>query len=304
MPIDSSASTVATNALQAIPFGSIIGGPLKACIDAQAQAAQTTWDFIRQVGLTEDENGNVRAINVQFEYINGGRRMMLNIPLLTIVPIPYIAIDEIDINFKASISASSSQSSEKSKSLAVDSGVKAKASVRALFVKASAEMHCNVSSKKDSKATQESKYSVEYTMDVHVHAGQDGMPAGMAKVLEILNSSVDTVNAKGELSLSDNILYLDSKDHNSVQTVVASFRSADGVLDAKQIEVYLVEEGKEDQLIVKADDTSSNKNTPRLRLADSDESVVCEFNYENVGKNYYFKAGGCKSLVSIMSKSS
>ena len=137
MPIDSSASTVATNALQAIPFGSVIGGPLKACIDAQAQAAQTTWDFIRQVGLSEDENGNVKAINVQFEYINGGRRMMLNIPLLTIVPIPYIAIDEIDINFKASISASSSQSSEKTKSLAVDSGVKAKASVRALFVKAS-----------------------------------------------------------------------------------------------------------------------------------------------------------------------
>lgn len=298
MPIDSSASTVATNALQAIPFGSVIGGPLKACIDAQAQAAQTTWDFIRQVGLTEDENGNVRAINVQFEYINGGRRMMLNIPLLTIVPIPYIAIDEIDINFKASISASSSQSSEKSKSLAVDSGVKAKASVRALFVKASAEMHCNVSSKKDSKATQESKYSVEYTMDVHVHAGQDGMPAGMAKVLEILNSSVDTVNAKGELSLSDNVLYIGS---GGAQTIVASFRSADGVLDAKQIKVYLVEDGKDEKLVA---DASVKDNTLPIRLADSDESVVCEFNSSNVGKNYYFRAGDCKSLVSIMSKSS
>ena len=34
----------------------------------------------------------------------------------------------------------------------------------------------------------------------------------------------------------------------------------------------------------------------------SEESVVCEFNSKNVNKNYYFKAGECKSLVSVMSK--
>ena len=39
MAIDTTPSQVATNALQAIPFGSIIGGPLKACIEAQAMAA-------------------------------------------------------------------------------------------------------------------------------------------------------------------------------------------------------------------------------------------------------------------------
>ncbi len=36
MAIDTTPSQVATNALQAIPFGSIIGGPLKACIEAQS----------------------------------------------------------------------------------------------------------------------------------------------------------------------------------------------------------------------------------------------------------------------------
>ena len=50
MALDSSASQTATNALQAIPFGTIIGGPLKACIEAQALAAQTTWEFIQNVG--------------------------------------------------------------------------------------------------------------------------------------------------------------------------------------------------------------------------------------------------------------
>ena len=53
--------------------------------------------------------------------------------------------------------------------------------------------------KKDSKATAESKYSVESTIDVAVKAGQEGMPAGMAKVLELLGSALDVVDAKGEL---------------------------------------------------------------------------------------------------------
>lgn len=33
MAIDTSSSQVATSALQSLPFGSIIGGPLKACIE-------------------------------------------------------------------------------------------------------------------------------------------------------------------------------------------------------------------------------------------------------------------------------
>ena len=56
----------------------------------------------------------------------------------------------------------------------------------------------------------------------------------------------------------------------------------------------------EEELV--ADAESKEKNKLSLRLADSEDSVVCEFNSENVNKNYYFKAGECKSLVSIMSK--
>ena len=52
----------------------------------------------------------------------------------------------------------------------------------------------NYSSKKDSKSTQNSEYSVETTLDIYVHARQDAMPAGMAKILDILNNSIDYVN--------------------------------------------------------------------------------------------------------------
>ena len=41
------------------------------------------------------------------------------------------------------------------------------------------------------KATSDSKYHVKYTMDVAVKAGQDSMPAGLSKILELLGNSLD-----------------------------------------------------------------------------------------------------------------
>ena len=55
MAISNVPANVATSAMQAIPFSSMIGGPLKACIEAQAMAAKTSWEFIKEVGLNTDE---------------------------------------------------------------------------------------------------------------------------------------------------------------------------------------------------------------------------------------------------------
>lgn len=190
MAVDKTPSQVATSALQAIPFGSIIGGPLKACVEAQALAAKTTWEFIQNVGINIDpKTGEKRAVNVSFSFIQGGKLVQLNIPLLTIVSIPYIAIHEIDINFKANISASSTSTSETTQSEAKDAALKASASMRFGVFKMNADMNASYSSKKDSQATSDSKYSVEYTMDVAVKAGQDSMPAGMSKILELLGNA-------------------------------------------------------------------------------------------------------------------
>ncbi len=91
-----------TNQLGALPFGSLIGGPLNAAIEAQAQAALSSVDFIQKVGLTED--GAVQ--NVKFKYVDStSKDVTLEVPLLTIVPVPFIRIDDMTIDFKANISA-------------------------------------------------------------------------------------------------------------------------------------------------------------------------------------------------------
>lgn len=282
MAIDTTPSQVATNALQAIPFGSIIGGPLKACIEAQAMAAQTSWQFIQEVGLnTDPKTGQKEAVNVSFQFMQNGRMVQLNVPLLTIVPIPYIAIHDIDINFKANISASSSSVSEQSSSSALDVGAEVTAGLKVGPFHMDAKMNANYSSKKDSKATQESKYSVEYTMDVAVKAGQDSMPAGLAKVLELLGSALDVSDPEGTLEVSARKLVLSKdKEGNAIPvSLIATYKNGKGIFESEAIGLFTKSNDKLEPVDIK---TANIEKNPQ------DDSVVYVFSEAN---NYIVKAG-------------
>ena len=250
MAIDTTPSQVVTSALQAIPFGSMIGGPLNACIEAQAMAAQTSWQFIQEVGLnTNPDTGQKEAVNVSFQFVQNGRVVQLNVPLLTIVPIPYIAIHDIDINFKANISASSSSVSEQSSSSALDVGAEASIGAKWGAFHMDAKMNASYSSKKDSKATQESKYSVEYTMDVAVKAGQDSMPAGLAKVLELLGSALDVSDPEGTLEVSARELTL-SDEKDAKVTLIATYKNNKGIFEPKSIKINGVTGKESDDSVI------------------------------------------------------
>ena len=174
------------NELSAIPFGALIGGPLTAAIEAQSKAALASVDFIRAVGF--DEEGNI--LNVVFKYKAGTEEneiQELQVPLLTIVPIPFLRIDNMDINFKASLSQSTETMDKTTSVTEAD----AKLSLGAKYMFVSAQMSASVSSKKDTSSSRDSRYAVEYTMDINVHAVQDDMPGGMAKVLNLLTESID-----------------------------------------------------------------------------------------------------------------
>ena len=279
--IDTTPSTVATNALQSLPFGTLIGGPLAACVEAQAKAAKSSWEFIRDVGLTDTEDGGKKAIYVNFEYRKDGRSVTLSLPLLTIVPIPYMAIREIDIAFKARISAAASSSKTEHKSLAVEAGMTSKVGFNALVASGSVEMSTSLSSKKDSTASRHSKYSVEYTMDVSVKAGQDDMPAGMAKVLEMLNSSIDSIDTKGELHVSDQVVSLAGGGSTYI-----SYKNNEGYYKPADIKLY---EYKDSQTgsEVKADDCQ--------RAAD-DAGMLCVFKKEGF---YCAKAGERMLVINV-----
>lgn len=180
-----------TQQLGAIPFGNLIGGPMIAAVEAQAKAAGTSYDFIRSVGFKDD--GTLISVPLKFNRRTTNddgevetTTIDIEVPLLTLLPIPYLRIDTMTIDFTANLSDSSSaedtSKDERNASVGVEAGA------RYLF--ASAKLSASYSSKKESTSTKNSRYSVEYNMNVNVQAVQDDMPAGMAKVLNLLLENI------------------------------------------------------------------------------------------------------------------
>src|SRR2546428_563234 len=101
--------------LQALPLEYMLASPLTAAIKAQALAAKTTVDFIEKVGLTEDPNTgdlSVRAAEFTFSQAvpdpaNPGSVILqdakLTVPILTLAPIPYIRISDLNVSFEFKI---------------------------------------------------------------------------------------------------------------------------------------------------------------------------------------------------------
>ena len=226
--------------LQGIPFKNLIGGPLSACIQAQNDAAMTSINFINNVCLNEDkETGEKSAIYVSFSFIQNGRKVVINVPLIAIVPIPYIAINSIDINFKATVNGVECESNENTYSEEYKRDTNTKSQKRRGFIlnknKKETKINTSFSTKRDSKSTQDSKFSVEATIDVAVHAGQESMPAGMAKILERLGAAMDLCSPDGELSVNDTTFYAekDPNDKGKYQKVkvIAQYKTPEGLYD-------------------------------------------------------------------------
>jgi hypothetical protein len=172
----------AVQELRQIPFQHLIGAPLKASVEAQALAAQSTVEFIHKVGFkatstdpfapsdllfddpsTDADAGELR--NVTFRYSKKSENdaettdFSLTVPLLAIVPIPSLRIDEVTIDFSAKLTDAI---------------------------------------RRDTRTTTSALASTrEYKMDIHVRAVQDEMPGGLSKMLDILEEAIEDKPATG-----------------------------------------------------------------------------------------------------------
>lgn len=108
----------------------------------------------------------------------------LTVPLLAVVPIPYIRIDEMTIDFKAKLTDSIKRSTDQSLQVNVNTG----GSYSSFWSPVKLDFRVNATAKTASSQT--SSQTREYTMDIHVRAVQDQMPAGLSKMLDILESAI------------------------------------------------------------------------------------------------------------------
>ena len=173
----------------ALPMEQIIGGPLQAVIKAQSMAANASAQFIGEVGLMPGDGGKMVARTVDFSFnrlkapANGGtatavETVDLKIPLLTILPIPFIRIEEAIIEFECKVGSSTLDTSSQKW------GVDAKASGGWWGVSFS------VQASYSQQSTHEDKVDKTATLKVTIKAVQDDMPGGMKKMLGILETAV------------------------------------------------------------------------------------------------------------------
>lgn len=198
--------------LQALPLEYMLGAPLAAAIKGQALAAQTTVEFIEKVGLQEDDDGNLSVRNVQFDYSKQFTnpddpaaepsilQQTLTVPMLAIVPVPFIRVDHLDVDFEFRVRESITRTNKSEittgggTKTVVDSTFKMGGGLFSFLGGPSATVKANVTStfnvstsfKTSNKATEDRSARITIGMK----AVQDNMPEGLSRVLTILTDAI------------------------------------------------------------------------------------------------------------------
>lgn len=106
-------------------------------------------------------------------------------------------------------------------------------------------MSVGYSSKKDSGATRDSRYSVETTMDISITASEGEMPRGIDRLLGVLDDSTEVIDPKGTLQVSADRISL----VNNYGAISVSYRNGKGAYTPTDVNCEPIEgETKPDML--------------------------------------------------------
>ena len=204
--------------LQALPLEYMLSSPLTAVIKAQALAAQTTIDFIEKVGLEEDTTtGELSLRTAQFSFeqpvpdpANPGavvvQDTVLTVPLLSLAPIPFIRVADLNVSFEFKIRDVSSNQSKFE--ITGKTGFESTTTTTGRMgfgggvigflggasgggsVEQKTNVTASVSATYQSSNRQMTDRSATFKMTMN--AVQDALPEGLSRVLTILNDSINS----------------------------------------------------------------------------------------------------------------
>ena len=167
LPVDNQESL-----LQELDFNRILGAPLSACVNAQEEAAQATLQYLNEVVFTQagDDDSSLEPVTVSFYFESGGQVHRIVMPLLLIVPVPYLQIDRVDLTFQATVTESRMNHDTRKLSL------KAKYSAPGDSAEVSNET--------------KAEYMNKRCIDINLSVTSADMPMGISKLLEIFNNQL------------------------------------------------------------------------------------------------------------------
>ncbi|VXB83604.1 conserved hypothetical protein [Flavobacterium sp. 9AF] len=194
--------------LNSLDFSVYIGGPLQAAVQAQNAASMAQVNFIQSVGFEEDPSSTAtnplpkKLRYVDFNYKKSvpnpdydsslptgpsnqkfiDSEVTIAVPFLTTLSIPCLRIEEVVIDFNAKLTSTETSNVSSEFAASAELGI----NYKIVNFKASASY----------KRTSNSGSNIEktYNMGVHVRAVNDEIPAGLDRVLTMLEDSIASVN--------------------------------------------------------------------------------------------------------------
>ncbi|MDC8106199.1 MULTISPECIES: DUF2589 domain-containing protein [Chryseobacterium] len=174
--------------LNSLDFSVYIGGPMQAAIKAQHDASISQVDFIKEVGFYPEGHPKAKELRyVDFKYkksVPGANdtvtqsEVTLQVPFLSMLTIPALRIDEMTIDFNAKLNSVETQSAS--------SEFSGSASISAKIWKV--KFNASAAYKKTTSSTSTTEKT--YTLGVHVKAVNDELPAGLAKIMDMLEDAI------------------------------------------------------------------------------------------------------------------
>lgn len=176
-----------------LPMEALIGGPLQAACKSQLMLAKASADFIQDVCMEKAADGTMKIRNVAFSFQRAANsadgsgagameNVEMQVPLLTILKIPSLLVDTVDVTFDMEVKSSetSKEVDDKKGELDATAGLKVGPFHMDVHVKGSISSHKENTRSSDNSA----KYHVE------VHASQGELPEGLSRMLDILQSAI------------------------------------------------------------------------------------------------------------------
>lgn len=184
--------------LSAVNFEAIIGGPLIAVVRAQGASANETVNFLRAIAFEDGQDGDPNKMKmVEFDFTNilgkrssagdfdtTGGDFTIQVPLITIVPIPFLRVESMTIDFN--INLHSVQTSKVDNTFDFEN--KSTVKEDSWWSPVTVDMTTSVTERN----TYQNSTTVDdtYSLQISVHAVQDRLPAGLNEVLNIFTNVV------------------------------------------------------------------------------------------------------------------
>ena len=207
-----------------LPMQDLIGGPLNAAVTANGMMAATQTKFLLDTAFTFEagENGSPDSytpIMIQMALTQGVLRpgppsstkqdpaietvtTTFNLPLLTILPLNSLAVDDVSIKFDMEVKSSYSETTGKKaeESMSTEGSFSSKFGYGVFSAEITGSASYDSSSTTSFDTHYEKSNSAQYS--VSVHAGQIPLPDGVKTILDAFTKSIAPIIMPAEEAIT------------------------------------------------------------------------------------------------------